>query len=202
MSTYIPEDKRDTSYYIFHRLFMCRVKNIDTMSVDFIKMFGMPCSGDEQEDKATANELVIRMLSINQMLEYYQKGVTVHVVNYKDTKEIYERISDHLNAWKFKLNNDFHVRDAPVEDLLALDQFANVVYKHAVSQFTTKEADSIISRRVSGIMRADRLTLMKPLANKNAEGVKEEVKYPERVSMAESFAQPTLPAHNLNKSWR
>ena len=131
MSTWIKESQRTTDWYIFNKLYMCMVKNIDSMSVDYIRMFGHPASGDDQSDRETANELVIRMLSIEQMAEYYKNGVTVQIVNPKDTKDIYERISAHLLAWKEMMRTSFNNRAAPVDDLLLLDKLATVVYSHA-----------------------------------------------------------------------
>ena len=146
--TWIPVNQRTTAWWIFNHLFMCRVSNIQTMSVEYIKQFGMPSSGVQQYDKETANELIIRPLSISQMADFYKNGVTVHVINIADTKEIYERITDHLNFWKERISISYHIKDAPVDDLLLLDKLANVVYVHAVPQFTTEIVDSILARGI------------------------------------------------------
>jgi hypothetical protein len=205
MATWVPEKDRTTAWWIFSRLFMCRVTNIQSMSVEYIEKFGMPASGYEQYDKETANELVTRMLSINDMVEYFRNGVTVHVVNFKDTKEIYERISDHLNLWKQKLENSFHVKDAPIDDLLLLDKFANVVYKYAAPQFTTEMVDSLIARRMSSAMKFNRQNILSPLKNKVINPIDgtttEESKIPERVSMSDSFLA-SRPNNISNKKWK
>ena len=120
MSTWIPEANRDTAWPIWHKLFMCRVRMIDTLSADYIKHFGMPATGIAEYDTEIPKEAVIRMLTINQMVEFYKKGVNVSVVNLKDTKIIYDFITDHLLAWKDKLNNSFGNRGAPLDDLILL----------------------------------------------------------------------------------
>lgn len=199
--TWVPEKDRDTSWYIFQRLFMCRVKYIDSMSADYIKIFGMSASGDSVVDNETANELVIRMLSIDQMVEYYKLGVTVQVVNFKDTKEIYERISDHLNAWKHKMATDFHVREAPIDDLLLLDKLASVVYKHAVTLLTQNDVDSILFRRTTSVMKFTRQTIMKPLKTTVINPI-EEPKVPERLSMSDSFSAGLPSVVGLTNKWR
>ena len=194
--TYIPPEKRDSAWPLWHKLFTCRVKLISTMSEDYIKLFGMPSTGIPEYDREIPNEMVIRMLTINQMVEFFKQGVTVHVIDYKDTKTIYELITDHLMAWKQKLAVGFNNRAAPIEDLILLDQFANVVYKHAAPQFTTEIYESILARQISSTLRVSRQNVLaKPktyLINADT-GEKEvvEEKIPERVSMADDF--------NLNK---
>jgi len=206
MAQWIPEDQRDTAWYLWHKLFMCRVSNIQSMSIEYIQSFGMPSSGIPELDNETANELVIRMLSVNQMIEFFKNGITVHVVNYKDTKEIYERISDHLNAWKQNLSTSFNIRNAPLEDLVLLDRFANVVYKHAVYQFTTDVVDSIIARRMSSTMRVSRENILAKPKNtviNPADGTEKviEDKLPERTSMAEVFSQSSSTS-GVATRWR
>jgi hypothetical protein len=126
-------------------------------------------------------------------------------VNFKDTKEIYERISDHLNLWKQKLENSFHVKDAPIDDLLLLDKFANVVYKYAAPQFTTEMVDSLIARRMSSAMKFNRQNILSPLKNKVINPIDgtttEESKIPERVSMSDSFLA-SRPNNISNKKWK
>lgn len=191
MSTWVPESERDHRWYIWKKKFLCRVPNIQTMSVEYIQMFGMPACGDPHQDRETANELVSRMLTINEMIDFFNQGVSVAVVNYKDTKEIYERITDHLNAWKQHLEHGWHTRDAPIDDLLTMDKFANVVYRYAAPQFTTATVESILARRMSSTLRVGRDKIMGGMKPKvviiNALGEKEEEKLPERVGMADDF---------------
>jgi hypothetical protein len=205
--TWMPESERTTAWYLFKQPFMCRVSNIQSMSIEYIQKFGMPSSGYANHDKETANELVIRMLTISQMVEYYKNGVTVAVVNHIDTKEIYERISDHLNAWKQNIEVSFHTRDAPVEDLMLLDKFANVVYAHAVYQFTTEIVDSLLSRRLTTVLKTNRQAILAPPVNTTINPVTDTLEndraavFPERTSMASSFGD-NRPSSGINGKWR
>lgn len=214
MSTWVPEEQRDTSWYLFHKKFRCRVSNIKTMSMDYVKTFGMPTVGDPVHDTQMANELVDRMLSINQMLEYHREGVDILVCKYSDTKEIYERISDHLSAWKRTLETSYSTRGAPIEDLIELDKFANVVYKHAKFQFTQEYVDSILARSMGNHMRVNRSNIMaqKPTVitiNKIDEHGREQISFteevpvkPERNSMEEALKAYTENAQNEYSSMR
>lgn len=185
---YVKPEDRDTSYYLFHELYRCQIPFIQTMSADYIKHFGMPTCFDAEADRAAANELITTMLTINDMVEYFKRGTTVRVVNYADTAKIYERIADHLNAWKHVLETRMNSRNAPIEDLIDLDKFANVVYVHAKHLFTEEIVESILFRQMGSRMRmsADRFI---PRRVKEEEKKSDQVEVVEtRQGMADIFA--------------
>lgn len=196
MEQWLPPEARDTSWYLFNERFMCRVPNIQTMSVDYLRQFGMPTSGDPRIDQEMANELVQRSLTIDRMFEYHRSGVQVRVMKEKDTARIYEIISNHLQAWRTKLQREMNVGNAPLEDLIALDAFAAVVYKHARHQFTREFVESTLVRKMSSTLRVTRDSIIKRDApevirvnpfNKEEEAAAQEQKFPEHDSMAEAF---------------
>lgn len=199
---WIPESQRDTRWYLWNPMFMCRVSNIQSMSTDYIRHFGMPSSGIEEYDRQTANELVVRMLTINDMVEYFKNAVTIRVVNRADTKTIYEYISNHLQAWRRELENGFHTRGAPLEELQTLDRFANVVYEHAQWHFDKPFIESLFARQLSdivGVTRDTILTKQPGAVTINADPNAAAEERPGRVSMAEIFASREAAA---KAKWR
>ncbi len=204
---YVPESQRDTRWWLWNKLFLCRVSNIKSMSVDYVRYFGMPASGDSFIDKQTANEMVTRMITINAMVDFFQKGVPVAVVNREDTKTIYELISKHLNAWRDQLANGLNNRNAPLDDLMALDLFASSVYAHAKYCFPEHTPDCALARRLASIGTMNKGNMFKPIAqkvtvisasNNNAEETKAPER-PDRVSMAEIFASH---ASSRSQKWK
>lgn len=197
MIGWLPPEERDTRWYLWNEKFFCRVSNILSMSPAYLGHYGMPTSGDPVIDQQTANELVDRYLSINQMVEYYQHGVPVYVRVEKDTVRIYEYISNHLTAWKQKLDRELNVRDAPLDDLLLLDQFASVVYKHARHHFEQTWVDSYLARKMSSTLRVSRDRILAPpvaeivtingLTEAEKEAAQPEQRFPEHNSLAEAF---------------
>ena len=188
MATWLPEHERDTSYYLFRNLFRCRVPFIQTLSKEYIKHFGMPESGDAFRNKQMANELTDRMLTIAQMAEYYDNGVQVYVCKKEDTKKIYDLITDHLMAWRDRIENSFNPGNPPIKDLILLDRFANAVYAHAKYQFTQEIADSLMARHMASIIGFTPENLI-PKTNTQITTVTEEENLPERESMADVFAR-------------
>lgn len=152
----------DTSTYIFDYLFKCRIPNLQTMSEEYIRFFGMPTTGDPSIDKAMADQWITTMIPISKMVEYSKQGITIKVVKYEDVKTIYSYISLHLQAWKNQIGNGINIGNAPIDDLIDLDAFANIVYDHAKFQFTRDIADSILERQMSTITRFNKSNFFKP----------------------------------------
>lgn len=187
---WIPYDQRDTAWWIWNELYQCSIPYIQMLTMEELQEFGMPTSGDAAYDYSTANELRQVMIPISEMVKYYHRGAQVYVTNPADTKRIYDRISDHLIAWKQKLTKSLNMRNAPLEDLKLMDQFANAVYEHAKFQFTDDTIASILTNRVDNRqLELVKLTAMLDggVAAMKQEEQSLEERYPARESMSEFF---------------
>jgi hypothetical protein len=194
---WLPVEKRTTAYYLFENLFRCRVQNIASMSPEYLRFHGMPTCGDPAYDEQMAKELVPRYLSITQMLDYYNRGVTVEIDDPADTKKIYGFISDHLVAWRAQLQREMRKPDEVlVKDLISLDNFANVVYEHAKYHFSESAIDSAFARRIGGLLTLSNSSLLprpEDPASAPAPGEAEPPGkvYPQRESFRDVFVQHT-----------
>ena len=56
-----------------------------------------------------------------------------------------------LKAWKAYLNTSFSDPSAPLDDLRLMDQFAKIIYKHAVYQFPDNYLEDAISKRMQSL---------------------------------------------------
>jgi hypothetical protein len=189
---WIPEDQRDTRYYLWETKFECRMKYIDTFSIEDLQIFGTPTSGDRVRDRDVMEERVIRYLSINDMVEYFRQGIEIGVVKYADTARIYEYITNHLNAMRSEITHSFTAVHIPFDDLILLDQFANVVYDKAKYTFTRGDANSLIARKMGEVLPFNPDNILgseKKVATViNAEGHEEEVDpYPKRDDFGSYF---------------
>lgn len=201
-SNWVPPEQRDTAWYLFNEWFLCRIQAIHTVSLEDMREYGTPTSGDAAFDAQMRNERVERMFTVSKMFEYWREGITVGVVNELDTKKIYEIISNHLVAWKHHLQYEVNVRGAPLDELVKLDEFANTVHKHAKYHFTKDYVDSLLGRRIDEIRHAKH-NVIKPYeelavtristdgksaeeARTAAEAARKE-QYPDRVSLSDAF---------------
>lgn len=193
---WIPENQRGTDYYIFHEKYMCSVPYLASRSKEDIREFGVPSVGIKEMDNALISERIPRYLTIAQMLKFYKEGTTVGVSKESDTKRIYERITDHLEAWKVQLSRGLNNGDAPIEDLIDLDNFANSVYKHARHHMTEEIVHSFLLRQMDSIAPITRDSLMakfntigrKNEAIKENKEINENDNLPRREEMSQFFS--------------
>ena len=124
---------------IWERLFNVRIQQKFLQSDLDLKTFGLLSTGDQHYDNALHNQLVDVMITIDSMVEYYKKGITVRISKHEDTKIIFEIIKEYLEAWYYKLQNGINVSAAPMDDLTLLDKFAASIYPHAKIHFKVED---------------------------------------------------------------
>lgn len=150
-----PTPVEDTRIGIFKKRFRVRVPYIETLSVEEIRMHGMPCSGIDKLDQAVAKDLVDRYYTIAEMVEFMRRGVTLRIPKYDDTKKIYEYIQAHLLAWKEELLTQHNASYAPLEDLIDLDKFAVLVYSKAKYVFKSHNAGDFVARSLASLFEGE-----------------------------------------------
>lgn len=146
----IPKDK-DTSYYLWEILFQCRLPETATVTELEYRVRGMPTTGNSEMDRDIGGQLKLMWLPIHQMVEYHRVGVPVRLVKISDAEVIYGYVQNHLEAWLERVRYSFNDREVPVDDLVALDNFANDVYSHA--RYSTKSAllENSLSRAIMNL---------------------------------------------------
>lgn len=150
-----PEQRVDTTVKIFDYLYRVRINYMATRSIEDIRRNGTTVSGIASYDADIKNQMINMQLSIGQMVDYYAEGVPLYVCDPKDTKEIYESISEHIYAWKSRLERGVNIGDAPIEDLINMDKFANSVYAHAKYLICDNTENSIFAQYLSKIQRTN-----------------------------------------------
>jgi hypothetical protein len=210
---YVNEEGYDTAYYLFHELYRCRIPFVQMRSVEELRLYGIPSVGDPVLDKHMANELQTIDICIDKIYEYWKGGADIRIANVSDTKLIYERISNHLNDWKHYISSRLNQGTAPIEDLIGLDRFANVIYEHAKFHMTDdflefnfnkifsdrhRSATSMVADIAAGVFARQA-----PTPGLSHQQTEDEIhaQYPRRTSMAESFAS-RLTLSSLNSAAR
>lgn len=143
-------NKIDPGKQVWEKLFRCSVPFKHTQSQAEIRLFGLPTTGSFAHDERMLNEPVDVMLTIDQMVEYNKTGVTISITKHEDTKVIYDIIRDYLDSWNSRLSSGINTAKAPIDDLLALDKLAQVIYPFASGYFTKNENGLSMMRMFSG----------------------------------------------------
>lgn len=141
----------DTTADLWDKLFLVRIPQLHSMTIDYMKTYGTYITGDKEIDNELSKQWMTTYLPIVKMVNYYREGVQIKIVNRDDIKTIYECISRHLIAWKDMLERGINIGDAPIDDLIAMDEFANDVYEYAKYNFRGGIIDSILATSLSNI---------------------------------------------------
>lgn len=152
MGAYVPPDKRDTAWYLFNELFMVRVNPNKIRTVEEIKLYGTPTTGNEDKDRELAKVEELRMLSIAQMEDIYNQGYPVKIVEYSDTEKIYTLVSKHLVAMRnlMGMSENFNNNPETLKELIRLDQFAGAMFDHARYEMKHDVPQSSLIARMRG----------------------------------------------------
>lgn len=182
----------DTTKDIWERLWYCSFSRSLTTSEDYYKIFGRPSTGFKRFDKTSEDDVVSTMITIDTMVEYYKQGVTIAVMNYDDTRLIYECIQKHLMAWRDYLKNSINMAGAPpIEDLIELDRFANAVYDKAKYLIPKDQIDSVFITQMRQNMTLSRGSISDLFDRKPTGEPTEPQTYPERQELADVFKKST-----------
>src|SRR5574344_1467809 len=85
---------------LFEALYMVRLPEMYLRTEDDVRTRGTPTTGDIEVDMTLQNSMVRAYRTINQIFELWKQGVNIAVINYDDTRKIYEAIQKHLLAWR------------------------------------------------------------------------------------------------------
>lgn len=113
---------------IWEGLYYMRVPWLATQSTEEIRRFGVPTTGNKLTDIQMYNNPVTVMITINDMVEYFRKGVSITFVDARQTREVYDIVNNYLMAWRDHLQSASANVEVPIDDLLLLDQFAEKLW--------------------------------------------------------------------------
>lgn len=195
--TLVTSEKNNVQYKLWHSTYLCQMRAIDTMSVDYIKIFGVLDSGDSTLNNASINQLEYRRLTPIEMIKYFDQGVSVYIKNPVDCKEIYILIQTHLMNWAQEAKMSLRPDAIPKEELRIMENFAQAIYEHAKWYLDDALAETPFARTIGRDSKSVLNLLKNPneAANKDENGI---VKHPPRRSLADVFVS-SAPAKMYNR---
>lgn len=145
--------KLNTTVHIFEHHYKVKVPTLMSRSIQDLQVNGVILSGNRDFDKGIENELSLKWMTIDQMVEHFKQGCPVYITLYKDTKNIYEVIHLHLQTWAEYLNKGVNIGDAPIDDLMQLDAFAESIFEYAKYQYANSFLEDPI---IQNLMRVSK----------------------------------------------
>ena len=116
-------------------------------SEEYNRVVGHISTGSREEDAKLMNEPVHVGGSIQDMLKLFSNGVEFHLRYPTDFPEIYDVVCQHLNNWISYINHDPNVKNAPLESLQLMEEFAASIYSQAVGYRPNLKAPPRMAKR-------------------------------------------------------
>lgn len=141
--------ERDTTFYIWDVQWRVRAPQLQTTDEAYIRHFGMPSSTNPDIDRELARQWIDTMITIAQMVDYHRRGIQFKIVYEADIVRIYDHIERHLNLWEENIKNNLNIGDVPIDDLIAMNEFANTMFPIARPQLKTQAPSSSFMRTIA-----------------------------------------------------
>lgn len=195
------QEKIDTSahpsgWYIFEPRFLVKTIHLARQVIDKNMPAEVPTTTDGEMDRLLQMQPANFWLNVAQMAELCHSGYPVDLVVYEDSLKVYTYVQNHLECAMKALVNSINTVEAPLDDLMILDEFAGRVFAHA--RYLMGKTDLTPVSMISGlnITGLGENSIFKAVGNKSldpakvkAEATPEDDGYPVRSSFAGQIAQ-------------
>ena len=160
-----PQTKLPSGDDLWDKYYKVKMLYLHSRSADHVRKYGVRISGIDEIDRNLDKQEIETEMNIDSMFEKWRKGVTIRVVNYNDTAEIYKIIHAHLVAWAEYLSNSINVGEAPLKDLIELDEFAAIVHDKAIGIFTKEDRNAAVASNFLNVQSINFRNILKREGN-------------------------------------
>lgn len=120
----------------------CYIPQMYLIDQDIAERFGVFTSMNDNVDGGRMNAPVAARLTVAQMADKARQGAQIALMNPEDSKQIYMWIKEHIGDWHDALLHDPNRREAPVDDLVALEEFAEQLFPTAKMYLDSQPTNS------------------------------------------------------------
>jgi len=121
----------NTSYYqgLPDTLYLCRVPILATYSEEEAAIYGMPIdSTNGKYNPDTFTEMTNVMINIDRMVNLYTMGYPINIINYEDSKEVFESLDKYLNIQVNKIQSSINQPLQEDSRLSEMDKFLTEMF--------------------------------------------------------------------------
>jgi hypothetical protein len=187
MTTNIDVTLHPSGWYIFEPRFLVQSIQLARQQIDKNFPKEVPTTEDKELDRLIPLQPAKFWLNVAQMAELCYQGYPLSLVNYQDSLPVYTYVQNHLEQAMKVLVNSLNSNQAPLDDLMILEEFASRVFAHA--RYLMPKSDGANASLISGLNLSGlgQISIFKA-AMKTAT-VQEDDGYPKRQSFTGQIAQ-------------
>lgn len=128
-----------TTEFLWDYIYQVRLPQLALLTEDEIRYQGIPSSGDKSVDRVLTNQLITTFISPVKMVKFHADGYPVRIVRANESKIIYDHIQAHLGHWARSLGKSLNLNNAPLDELLAMNKFAQTLFEGVRDHLTVQE---------------------------------------------------------------
>lgn len=136
------------AFKIWHYYWQCMISQHYVLNDAITQQFGFPTCGDKNIDRNLANAKMRVQLTINDMVEYFDEGAEIDILDIQDSIKIYQIVYEHLNEWHSATHTNAALVDVPVEDLRKMDRFATDLWRIVKGHVAAKPMGGQLANRL------------------------------------------------------
>lgn len=122
--------------YLLDVVYLVSVPQEALQNIQEIEMFGLTTTTDQRYDNQLRGQKVTAAINIMRMLDIYNNGYALYIVDPGSVLDIYLSIENYLTKWLEYMTNSINQAKAPPYELLRqLDNFAMLIHPGASSIF-------------------------------------------------------------------
>lgn len=120
------------SHLIWDTLYRVSVPDQLTQSPEYLRKFGTYVTGNKEVDAMLTRNMTTVMIPVAKILEYYEQGVEIHILNREDMIKIHKDLELYLNEWRERLRIDINLQVSEYKPLiLSLEKLSKELYNKA-----------------------------------------------------------------------
>lgn len=172
-SGYVPKHLQNAAYKIFKWPFEVAIPTGMVQSEEEIAVLGAFTNGNAMQDRELMHQPFFTHATIDAVVEWQRRGISVEFANRKDFKRVYDIIVEHLNDIAHALKEGWIRVVPPAEDLELLEHIASKLYIKAraeiisdkglqeIYSFLTFQSASPLGNSITNLGQQQRQTLQK-----------------------------------------
>jgi hypothetical protein len=145
----IDTSEHPSDWYIFEPRFLARSIGLARQYLDKNMPDEVPTTTDKEFDRLLQLQPANFWLNCAEMAELIHNGYPLDLINYKDCLTVYTYVQNHLEKAMKVLVNNINTMNAPLDDLLMLDSFADRVFAHA--RFLMPKSGGAVGTMIQGL---------------------------------------------------
>lgn len=143
--------KHTAAYKIFHYPFQIKIPQVYLSSIAEKESLPQWTTGNREEDRIAAQQMVTVVMTIDKMIDFFNRKIRIEFNSMADIERIYETILEHIQDYRNYVGTSTWLPDqVPFDDLRVMNDFAEKIYYKVRGSIARKVSTSAALTALEG----------------------------------------------------